>query len=62
MEDRERFQKAFGGHGFKNGFLKLALLKLISAEPSYGYAPMEKIEKQTKRDWKPRPGSIYLAL
>ena len=53
MEDRESFKKAFGGHGFKTGFLKLTLLKLISNGPSHGYALMGDIEHLT---------SIYPAL
>jgi DNA-binding PadR family transcriptional regulator len=62
LEDRERFRKAFWGHGFKTGFLKLTLLKLISKGPSHGYALMNDIERFTEKDWKPSPGSIYPAL
>jgi DNA-binding PadR family transcriptional regulator len=62
MEDRKKFNETFGGHGFKTGFLKLMLLKLISKGPSHGYALMEGIENHTHKDWKPSPGSIYPAL
>ena len=62
MEDRESFKRAFGGHGFKTGFLKLTLLKLISNGPSHGYALMGDIERLTEKDWRPSPGSIYPAL
>jgi len=62
MEGREKFRKAFWGHGFKTGFLKLTLLRLISDGPSHGYALMGEIERQTESDWKPSPGSIYPAL
>ncbi|NYT12019.1 MAG: PadR family transcriptional regulator [Methanomassiliicoccales archaeon] len=62
IEDREKFNRTFGGHGFKTGFLKLMLLKLISEEPSHGYALMQNIESHTDQDWRPSPGSIYPAL
>ena len=61
-DDTDDFRRAFGGHGFKTGFLKLTLLKLISKRPSHGYALMKEIERYTEDDWKPSPGSIYPAL
>jgi DNA-binding PadR family transcriptional regulator len=57
-ELREAFQK----YGFKAGFLKLTVLKLVSKEPTHGYALMKEIERLTDEDWKPSPGSIYPAL
>jgi DNA-binding PadR family transcriptional regulator len=57
-ELREAFQK----YGFKAGFLKLTLLKLISKGPIHGYALMKEIERITDEEWKPSPGSIYPAL
>jgi DNA-binding PadR family transcriptional regulator len=62
IEDREKFNSTFGSHGFKTGFLKLTLLKLISKGPSHGYALMQDIENHTDKDWRPSPGSIYPAL
>lgn len=57
-ELREAFQK----YGFKAGFLKLTLLKLVSKGPVHGYALMKEIERLTDEEWKPSPGSIYPAL
>lgn len=57
-ELREAFQR----YGFKAGFLKLTLLKLVSRGPTHGYALMKEIEHLTEDDWKPSPGSIYPAL
>lgn len=57
-ELREAFQK----YGFKAGFLKLTLLKLVSKGPIHGYALMKEIERITDEEWKPSPGSIYPAL
>lgn len=62
MEDRERFRKAFWRHGFKTGFLKLMVLKLVSEHPMHGYGLMKEIEIHTDSDWRPSPGSIYPAL
>jgi DNA-binding PadR family transcriptional regulator len=54
--------KAFQKYGFKAGFLKLIILKLLSKGPRHGYALMKDIEKYTEREWQPSPGSIYPAL
>jgi DNA-binding PadR family transcriptional regulator len=62
IEGREKFNKTFRSHGFKTGFLKLMILKLISKGPSHGYALMNDIENLTDKDWRPSPGSIYPAL
>ena len=49
-------------YGFKSGFLKLAVLKLVSKGPIHGYALMKEIQRLTDEDWRPSPGSIYPAL
>jgi DNA-binding PadR family transcriptional regulator len=54
--------KAFQPHGFKAGFLKLAILKIVSKGPTHGYALIKEIGHLTSEDWKPSPGSIYPAL
>ncbi len=61
-EDVEQISEAFSRYGFKAGFLKLAILKLVSQGPMHGYALMKEIERITDGDWKPSPGSIYPAL
>jgi len=58
----EEVQKAFQKYGFKAGFLKLALLAMLSKGPTHGYALMKDIESITEEGWKPSPGSIYPAL
>lgn len=55
-------RKAFQKYGFKAGFLKLSILKIVSLQPTHGYALMKEIERLTEEDWKPSPGSIYPAL
>jgi len=55
-------QKEFQKYGFKAGFLKLAILKLVSDGPIHGYALIKDIQRLTDEDWKPSPGSIYPAL
>ncbi len=62
MKGKEKFRKAFWGYGFKTGFLKLTLLKLLSEDSSHGYALMGEIEHITEKDWRPSPGSVYPAL
>ena len=54
--------KSFQKYGFKAGFLKLAVLKIVSKGPIHGYALIKEIERLTGEDWKPSPGSIYPAL
>lgn len=58
----KELREAFQRYGFKAGFLKLTLLKLVSKGPTHGYALMKEIERLTEADWKPSPGSIYPAL
>ncbi len=58
----ETLSKTFNRSGFKTGFLKLAILKMVSSGPAHGYALMKSIERVTDKDWKPSPGSIYPAL
>ncbi|HEY3419822.1 MAG TPA: PadR family transcriptional regulator [Methanomassiliicoccales archaeon] len=55
-------KKAFHKYGFKTGFLKLAILRLVAEKPIHGYALIKEIERITSEDWKPSPGSIYPAL
>lgn len=50
------------GYGFRAGFLKLAILKILSQNPMHGYAIMKEIERITENSWRPSPGSIYPAL
>jgi DNA-binding PadR family transcriptional regulator len=62
MLGHEEADKAFQKYGFKAGFLKLIILKLLSKGPRHGYALMKDIEKYTEEEWQPSPGSIYPAL
>jgi DNA-binding PadR family transcriptional regulator len=55
-------KKAFHKYGFKTGFLKLAILRLVAEEPIHGYALIKEIERITSEEWRPSPGSIYPAL
>jgi DNA-binding PadR family transcriptional regulator len=55
-------KKAFHKYGFKTGFLKLAILRLVAERPIHGYALIKEIERITSEDWRPSPGSIYPAL
>jgi DNA-binding PadR family transcriptional regulator len=57
-----RLKKAFHKYGFKTGFLKLAILRLVAERPIHGYALIKEIERITSEDWRPSPGSIYPAL
>jgi len=62
MKVEPDLRKAFQKYGFKAGFLKLSILKIVSLGPTHGYALMKEIERLTEEDWKPSPGSIYPAL
>jgi DNA-binding PadR family transcriptional regulator len=55
-------KKAFHKYGFKTGFLKLAILRLVAERRIHGYALIKEIERITSEDWRPSPGSIYPAL
>jgi DNA-binding PadR family transcriptional regulator len=55
-------KRAFHKYGFKTGFLKLAILRLVAERPIHGYALIKEIERITSEDWRPSPGSIYPAL
>ncbi len=59
---QEEVGKGFQKYGFKAGFLKLVVLKLIARGPTHGYALIKEIEKATDAEWSPSPGSIYPAL
>jgi DNA-binding PadR family transcriptional regulator len=56
------FKHAFGEFGFRTGFLKLSILRIIAERPMHGYALMKEIERITEHSWRPSPGSIYPAL
>ena len=47
---------------FHSGFLKLAILKLLSVRPMHGYAIMKEIDRLSDHAWNPSPGSVYPAL
>jgi DNA-binding PadR family transcriptional regulator len=41
------------------GFLRFYVLKLLSEKPMSGSEIMQEIEKMSRGNWKPSPGSIY---
>jgi DNA-binding PadR family transcriptional regulator len=62
IPEAAHLKKAFHKYGFKTGFLKLAILRLVAERPIHGYALIKEIERITSEDWRPSPGSIYPAL
>ncbi|MDW5562525.1 MAG: PadR family transcriptional regulator [Methanomassiliicoccus sp.] len=60
--DYKEVNEAFNLSSFHAGFLKLAILKLVSQRPLHGYALMKEIERMSEGTWRPSPGSIYPAL
>lgn len=58
----QEVSEAFNLSSFHSGFLKLAILKLVSQKPLHGYALMKEIERMSEGTWRPSPGSIYPAL
>lgn len=58
----EELRKGFSSSTFHSGFLKVAILRLISERPMHGYAIMKEIEKMSENTWRPSPGSVYPAL
>jgi DNA-binding PadR family transcriptional regulator len=58
-ELRENFTSFASLH---SGYLKLAILKMISQRPMHGYALMKEVERMSEHTWKPSPGSVYPAL
>jgi len=62
MEVSEEFRRTFQTYGYKTGFLKLAILRIVERGPIHGYALMGEIERITEDDWRPSPGSLYPAL
>jgi DNA-binding PadR family transcriptional regulator len=58
----QEVNEAFNLSSFHAGFLKLAILKMVSRRPLHGYALMKEIERMSEGTWKPSPGSIYPAL
>jgi len=61
-KNRKNSSEGFSSCSIHSGFLKIALLKIISEEASHGYGLIRKIEEITDMGWKPSPGSIYPAL
>lgn len=61
-ETVEQFHRTFASRSLRSGFLKIAILKLVSERPMHGYALMKEIERITGMAWKPSPGSIYPTL
>jgi DNA-binding PadR family transcriptional regulator len=45
-----------------SGYLKLAILKMVSERPMHGYALMKEVDRMSEHTWKPSPGSVYPAL
>lgn len=60
--DYKEVNEAFNLSSFHAGFLKLAILKMVSQRPLHGYALMKEIERMSGGTWRPSPGSIYPAL
>jgi DNA-binding PadR family transcriptional regulator len=60
--DFKEVNEAFSLSSFHSGFLKLAILKMVSQRPLHGYALMKEIERMSEGTWRPSPGSIYPAL
>ncbi len=58
----EEMRDAFSFSSFHSGFLKLAIMKMISERPMHGYAIMKEIDRLSEHTWRPSPGSIYPAL
>lgn len=52
----------FSVTSFHSGFLKLAILKLLSVRPMHGYAIIKEIDRLSDHVWNPSPGSVYPAL
>ncbi|MBI0584231.1 MAG: PadR family transcriptional regulator [Methanomassiliicoccus sp.] len=58
----KEMQATFNQSSFHSGFLKLAILRMVSESPMHGYGMMKEIERISEHTWKPSPGSIYPAL
>jgi DNA-binding PadR family transcriptional regulator len=46
----------------RKGFLKFIVLKMIKDHPSHGYDIIHEIEKKSRGNWLPSPGSVYPVL
>jgi DNA-binding PadR family transcriptional regulator len=46
----------------RKGFLKFIVLKMIRDHPSHGYDIIHEIEKKSRGNWIPSPGSVYPVL
>ncbi|MCS3779619.1 PadR family transcriptional regulator [Tsukamurella ocularis] len=51
-----------GRRGVQRGDVRIAVLKLLEAEPMHGYQLVSSIEERTAGAWKPSPGAIYPTL
>lgn len=51
-----------GRRGVQRGDVRIAVLKLLEAEPMHGYQIVSSIEERTAGAWKPSPGAIYPTL
>jgi len=58
----EELRQTFSSRSFRSGFLKITILRLVSERPMHGYAIMKEIERLTRMNWKPSPGSVYPTL
>jgi DNA-binding PadR family transcriptional regulator len=58
----DEMRETFSFSSFHSGFLKMAIMKMISERPMHGYALMKEIDRLSEHTWKPSPGSIYPAL
>jgi DNA-binding PadR family transcriptional regulator len=47
IPESTHLKKAFHKYGFKTGFLKLAILRLVAERPIHGYALIKEIERIT---------------
>jgi DNA-binding PadR family transcriptional regulator len=46
----------------QKGYIRLALLILLSEKPFHGYEMMKEVEDRTEGIWKPTPGGVYPIL
>jgi DNA-binding PadR family transcriptional regulator len=59
------FERGFGGgreRMFDNGELRLVILQILAAKPSYGYEIIKEIEEQLAGAYSPSPGVVYPTL
>jgi DNA-binding PadR family transcriptional regulator len=46
----------------RKGYLRIAVLTLLSRKPYHGYEIMKEIKERTRGFWKPTPGGVYPIL